>query len=235
MVNIFDQMAAESAKAGKTEPEQSLPDSPQAEHTDEPERTPQRLREAFQALLKEGLLEQVRKPNLYRTAMLELPALNELLEPLDFQARVDDVRGLVFLQVLRADQAGVDEDWTHPLIHRQRLGLEQSLLLAILRQHFVHHEQEAGVGDTNAWVAVDELVSGLGSYFGDGGSESKERNRVVTLLNQLKTHGVVSDPDQHGRVQIRPIIAHLANPDSLQALLQFMREQQTGAGQGEQS
>lgn len=231
MTNIFDRITAGPTETNNAEPELLQAELQTSGHTDEQERTPQRLREALQILLSDGLLEQVRKPNLYRTAVLEVFALNVLLEPLDLQARVDEVRGLVFLQVLRTGLESVDEDWSHPLVRRQRLTLEQSLLLAILRQHFVHHEQEAGVGDTNAWVAVDELVAGLGSYVGDGGSESKERNRVITLLNQLKIHGVVSDPDQHGRVQIRPVIAHLANPDSLQALLQFMREQQVSEEQ----
>jgi hypothetical protein len=189
-------------------------------------RTGQRLREALQTLLADGMLEQERKPNLYRTALLEQLALNAALEPMDLHARVDEVRGLVFLQVLREDHHEVEDDWSHPLVRRQRLTLEQSLLLAVLRQYFVNHEQEAGVGDNNAWVAVDELVAAMQTFLGDHGSEAKERSRILTLLNQLKAHGVVSDPDEHGRVKIRPVIAHLANPENLEALLQQLRELQ---------
>lgn len=227
MSNIFDRLTAPEAlqndNAGLADSGDGLSEQDQPASQDSG-RTPQRLREVLQFLLNDGLLEQVRKPNLYRTAMHELQQLNALLEPLDLQARVDEVRGLVFLQVLRDGADSVEDDWSHPLVRRQRLTLEQSLLLAILRQQFVHHEQDAGVGDGNAWVAVDELVSSLSSFTGDSGSESKERNRVLTLLNQLKTHGVVTDPDAHGRVQIRPVIAHLANPENLAALLQQMRE-----------
>lgn len=219
MTNIFDQMAARSAA------EQELDDSETQTPVVDSMRTAQRLREALQALLSDGLLEQAHKPNLYRTAMHELPQLNILLEPLDLQASVDDVRGLVFLRVLRDDQAAVEDEWSHPLVRRQRLTLEQSVLLVFLRQHFVSHEQEAGLGDSNAWVAVDELVALMSGVLGASGSESKEKNRVLTLLNQLKIHGVVTDPDVHGRVQIRPLIAHLANPETLEALLQQLLEQ----------
>lgn len=219
MTNIFDQMAARSAA------EQELDDSETQTPVVDSMRTAQRLREALQALLSDGLLEQAHKPNLYRTAMHELPQLNILLEPLDLQASVDDVRGLVFLRVLRDDQAAVEDEWSHPLVRRQRLTLEQSVLLVFLRQHFVSHEQEAGLGDSNAWVAVDELVALMSGVLGASGSESKEKSRVLTLLNQLKIHGVVTDPDVHGRVQIRPLIAHLANPETLEALLQQLLEQ----------
>jgi hypothetical protein len=44
-------------------------------------------------------------------------------------------------------------------------------------------------------------------------------------LDQLKGHGLVSAIDSHDRVNIRPIIAHLANPENLQALLHWLREQ----------
>ncbi|MCK9237131.1 MAG: DUF4194 domain-containing protein [Thiopseudomonas sp.] len=222
MTNIFDQITARAPV------EQALEDNEtqaaEQEVTLDPTRTAQRLREALQALLSDGLLEQAHKPNLYRTAMHELPQLNALLEPLDLQARVDDVRGLVFLRVWRDEQATVEEDWSHPLVRRQRLTLEQSVLLAFLRQLFVRHEQEAGLGDSNAWVAVDELVALMSGVMGDSGSESKEKSRLLTLLNQLKAHGVVTDPDSHGRVQIRPLIAHLANPETLEALLQQLLE-----------
>lgn len=222
MTNIFDQITARAPV------EQALEDNEtqaaEQEVTLDPTRTAQRLREALQALLSDGLLEQAHKPNLYRTAMHELPQLNALLEPLDLQARVDDVRGLVFLRVWRDEQATVEEDWSHPLVRRQRLTLEQSVLLAFLRQLFVSHEQEAGLGDSNVWVAVDELVALMSGVMGDSGSESKEKSRLLTLLNQLKAHGVVTDPDSHGRVQIRPLIAHLANPETLEALLQQLLE-----------
>lgn len=223
MTNIFDQITAR-APVEQAQVDNEVQATEQ-EVTLAPARTAQRLREALQALLSDGLLEQAHKPNLYRTAMHELPQLNTLLEPLDLQARVDDVRGLVFLRVWRDDQATVEEDWSHPLVRRQRLTLEQSVLLAFLRQLFVSHEQEAGLGDSNAWVAVDELVALMSGVMGDSGSESKEKNRLLTLLNQLKAHGVVTDPDSHGRVQIRPLIAHLANPETLDALLQQLLEQ----------
>jgi hypothetical protein len=43
-------------------------------------------------------------------------------------------------------------------VRRQRLNLEQSLLVAILRQHFVAWEQESGTGASQAQIAIDDLL-----------------------------------------------------------------------------
>ncbi|XLX40608.1 DUF4194 domain-containing protein [Ectopseudomonas mendocina] len=191
-------------------------------------RTPQRVREAVQEMLKYGLLEESYKPNLYRSALANIEAVDTILEPLDLAMGVDEVRGLVFVTVRQGEVAEQD-DWSHPLVRRQRLNLEQSLLIAILRQHFIAYEQESGTGATQALVAVDELIPQLQVYLGELGSEAKERNRVITLLDQLKGHGLVSALDAHDRVIIRPIITHLANPENLQTLVVWLREQVEGA------
>lgn len=191
-------------------------------------RTPQRVREAVQEMLKYGLLEESLKPNLYRSALSNIEVVDRILEPLDLAMGVDEVRGLVFVTVRQGEVAEQD-DWSHPLVRRQRLNLEQSLLIAILRQHFIAYEQESGTGATQALVAVDELIPQLQVYLGELGSEAKERNRVITLLDQLKGHGLVSALDAHDRVIIRPIITHLANPENLQALVVWLREQVEGA------
>lgn len=188
------------------------------------QRTPQRLRDAAQELLKFGLLEESHKPNLYRLIMTYAPEVEKILEPLDLKLGLDDVRGVVFITV-RQDEIVETDDWSHPLVRRQRLNLEQSLMVAILRQHFVAYEQDAGEGASDAHVAVDELIPQLQMYLGDPGSEAKERTRAINLLDQLKGHGLVSAIDAHDRVSIRPIIAHLANPENLQALLDWLREQ----------
>lgn len=191
---------------------------------DDSPRTEIILRNVAQELLRYGLLEESHKPNLYRAALNKITELNTILEPLDLVARADEVRGLVFLVTLAEPLTEERDDWSHPLVRKQRFTMEQTLLVAILRKYFVAHEQEAGTGSNNAIVSLDEIIPEIKVYFGDPGSEARERSRVTQLLEQLKTHGLVTTPDQHGRITIRPIIAHLANPENLSALLQWMQE-----------
>lgn len=137
---------------------------------------------------------------------------------------IDEIRGLLYVKV-RLDETPEQDEWSHPLVRRQRLNLEQSLLVAILRQYFVAWEQESGTGASQAQIAIDDLLPQLQIYLGDPGSESKERTRLLALLDQLKGHGLVTSPDAHERIVVRPIIAHLADPMNLQALLAWLREQ----------
>lgn len=191
---------------------------------------PQRaLREAALELMRSGVVEAARKPQAYRSLLAGRPEVAAILSPLALRMGVDELRGLAWLAV-DAEASGADESsedadaWSHPLVRRQRLNLEQSLLVAILRQQFVAHEMEAGVGASEAVVALEDLLPHLQAYLGELGSDAQEKKRLLGLLEQLKGHGLVSDVDAQERVSIRPLIAHLANPENLQNLLQALRE-----------
>ena len=237
MANIFDRLTArpegvETTDAGATADPEFI--SPRELDRDaasavQVSYTPRQIKDVALELLKYGLLEEQRKPNLYRTALTERDALGRVLEPLDLAMRVDEIRGLAYIVV--ADQVfdGVEGEWSHPLVRRQRLNLEQSLLIAVLRQQFVAHEQQAGVGSTEALVALEDLLPQLQLYLGDLGSDAQEEKRLRNLLEQLKVHCIVSEPDEHNRVAIRPIIAHLASPENLHSLLGAFRREASGS------
>lgn len=229
MSGFFDRQINRSVAANAgSEPEPSdeavTGESVEETTTNSEMRTLKKIREATQELLKYGLLEEASKPNLYRAVLTHPEEVTRLLEPLDLDIGIDEIRGLLYVKV-RLDETPEQDEWSHPLVRRQRLNLEQSLLVAILRQHFVAWEQESGTGASQAQIAIDDLLPQLQIYLGDPGSESKERTRLLTLLDQLKGHGLVTSPDAHERIVIRPIIAHLADPVNLQALLAWLREQ----------
>ena len=155
--------------------------------------------------------------------------------PLDLTLRLDTHRGIAFLVVAESTSESPDGDeaWSHPLVRRQRLTLEQSLLVAILRQAFMIHEQESGIGHSAAKISVDELLSQFLTYFDDSGSDARNESRLMNLLDQLKVHGIVTEVDSNLEVTIRPIIAHLANAESLSALLRVLTEKASSPEQSE--
>jgi len=227
MTSIFDKLTARSDAGGQTQADDARAGRADPgtvpEHSDS--YTPRRIKEAVLELLKYGLLEEQRKPNLYREVLTQRDAIGRILEPLDLIIKVDEIRGIAYVAVAEQLFDSVEDEWSHPLVRRQRLNLEQSLLIAILRQQFVAHEQQAGVGSTDAVVSIEDLLPQLQLYMGDLGSDAQEQKRLRNLLEQLKGHGVVSEVDEHDRIAIRPIIAHLANPENLQSLLQAFRDE----------
>lgn len=240
--DIFDRMAAQgaSAQAEQSLSKEELPapvESGMAAQSTS--RTPPNVRQALQFLLAHGWLESATKPKLFNLIAAQTTLLDALLEPLDLRVVVDDVRGLAFLAVV-PDYAGDDtdeseqDDWTHPLMKRQRLTLEQSLLLTLLRREFLQREQESGTG-TAVRITVDSLLPQLETYLGATGSDMQERKRLGQLLENLRTHGMVSDVDAQDCITIRPMIVHLLNPENLQTLLLRLRAvaEQGGAGHGE--
>lgn len=97
-------------------------------------------------------------------------------------------------------------------------------MTAILRQHYAAHEQEAGVGAGSAVVDIDELKPQLFTYLGESGSDARDQARLEKLLEQLHGHGIVSEIDNKAQITIRPIITHLADPETLQLLLHHFRQ-----------
>jgi hypothetical protein len=243
MSNVFDRMLEElDQEVGPL----NAPDS-SASHSDSPTDSespqdvqPQNLvgtsievKQVAQELLKQGYLEESKRPDLFRRAILRQADVQSVLEPLDLAMKVDSHRGIAFLVTtlrtanhlaLESAEQAEDEEWGHPLVRRQRLTLEQSLLIAILRQAFVMHEQESGVGSRDAVIAVEDLLPQFLVYMKDSGSDSKNESRLLHLLDQLKTYGIVSEVDKKQEIVIRPLIAHLANPESLTALLHVLTE-----------
>lgn len=182
------------------------------------------IKTTVQELLKFGILEAERKPNLYQITLTQQAAIDQILEPFDLAVKIDSVRGLAVLVVAQTFVRDDDNDeWSHPLVRRQRLTLEQLLLVALLRQMYVLHEQEQGIGAGGALVHVDDLIPQVQVYLGDLGSDAREQKRLRTLLDNLKSHAVVSDINEQDQFLIRPIITHLADPASLTNLLQHFR------------
>lgn len=225
MSNVFDRIVSGNGQSPKPQEWHSeLPDVPPSEVVDD---TSLEVKELTQELLKHGYLEEAAKPRLFRQAVVREREILRAFEPLDLAVRLDTHRGVAFVVVGEAalDSTEEGQSWSHPLVRRQRLTLEQSLLVAILRQAFVMHEQESGIGQSAAKVAVDDLLPQFLTYFDDSGSDARNESNLIKLLEQLKTHGIVSEVDSNFEVTIRPLIAHLANPASLSALLQVLTDQ----------
>lgn len=244
MTNIFDQMASEE------DPDNSIiermftsEDTPAdiGACAEDLAKTSHEIKAAIQELLKLGYVEETNRQELFRSVIIHQQSINNALEPLDLSVRIDSHRGVAFLAIVPStsnahqpiEGESEEDGWSHPLVRKQRLTLEQSLLVAILRQAFVMHEQESGVGQSPAKIAIDELLPNFLTYFGESGSDSRDENRLLHLLDQLKSYGVVSEVDKKHEVTIRPLIAHLANPESLTHLLTVLREKQQTASSDE--
>lgn len=229
MSNIFDSMLSsaddENSQQDKSQNELEL--SSFQENSTTPENNGKTLadvKEVTQELLRNGSIEESRKAALFQKAMIHSEAIGVALEPLDLLLQLDEHRGVAFLKVDKIETDEPGQEWSHPLVRRQRLTMEQSLLVAILRQVFIAHEQEAGVGESEARVAVEDLLPMFLTYFEDSGSDAKNESRLSNILDQLKTHGIISEIDKRQEVIIRPLIAHFADPASLTALLQTLQD-----------
>jgi hypothetical protein len=225
MKGIFDQITAKNAiqRGPELSDEPLKNDETSSDETILEKYTPVVLKSMVQELLRYGIVEATRKPNRYKAAQQHQKEINDVLEPLDLLMELDEIRGIAFLKVA-GQLFDKEEEWSHPLVRRQRFTLEQSLLVAILRQHFIAHEDDVGIGAEGAIVHIEDLLPQLQDFLGDLGSDAKEEKRLRNLLEKLKVHGIVSEIDAKDRLTIKPLIAHLANPESLETLLHHLKK-----------
>lgn len=226
MTNIFDQIAK---APGNSDTSPVMPATDTGTSPEQTSGTDKTVKEIAQELLRQGHIEETRKPAVFRYCITHESSINVALEPFDLRLRLDTHRGVAWLEVDKANITAEDE-WSHPLVRKQRLTLEQSLVLALLRHAFVMHEQENGIGQSVCKVSVDDLLPQYLTYFTDSGSDNKNESNLLRLLDQLKTYGVVSEVDKNQEVSVRPLIAHLANPESLSALLHSLQAQAAETG-----
>lgn len=191
----------------------------------EQKRTAPIIKETVQKLLKHGFIEhdQSKETNhLYQICKNSKEQINQLLEPLDLCLQIDENRGLLVLKILQrpTTEEQMEEAWQHPLVKRQRLTLEQSLLVALLRRYYLIQEQEKGTGTQSVRLYFPDLIHDAIVLIGDSGSDQKNERHVLKLIDQLKAHGIVSNPDQNNELIIRPLIVHFADPESLTVLLE---------------
>ncbi|MBL7002618.1 MAG: DUF4194 domain-containing protein [Gammaproteobacteria bacterium] len=184
------------------------------------------LKAVTQELIRYGIVEMSVKAKYYQACLTNQQAIAAILAPLDLKLEIDDIRGLAFLKVLLNEEQAAEDSWSHPLLRRQRMNLEQSLMVAICRQCFIEHELEAGVGAQNARVHIDDLLPNLNQFLGASGSDERDEKRLRQLLDQLKNYGLVSEIDSSDHVIIRPLIAHVANPENLQNLIAALKHHQ---------
>lgn len=227
MPSIFDELTSkpadqEAPKADKERDADTEPlDGDFFRQIDDELRTTRTVREVVQLLYKNGDIEESEDPGLYRAAVANADLVERIMEPFDLNVQLDELRGLAFV-VVRQEPGDTADGWTHPLVRRYRFTLEQTLLIALLRQHLIAFEMESGVGAGVAQMTVDDVVTQLHAYLGEPGSDLKDRSRALSLLEQLKNHHLVTTIDSNDRFTIRPLIAHVANPDNLSTLIRWL-------------
>ncbi|MBO6655883.1 MAG: DUF4194 domain-containing protein [Pseudomonadales bacterium] len=186
------------------------------------------VKAAVQELLKHGLLESDRNPKLFKLTLQRHSEIQPILDPLDFELVLDDKRGIAYLAPRHKDPdtdlSDEPSDQTHPLVRRQRFNLEQSLVIALLRQQFLSHELEYADQTSYARFSAEELNASLLLYMQSTGSDSLDNRRLTQILEQLRVHKLVTQIDDAGRFGIRPLIAHVGDPASLSSLLDHYKE-----------
>src|SRR5690606_2621371 len=111
--NIFDRMVTDAEEVSSvTSDRVESADCDAGSH----QNTATDVKRSTQELLRHGSLEESQKRDLFRLVMIHRSEISAVLEPLDLELRIDEHRGVAFLQVAQSAYENRDDAdvWTHP-------------------------------------------------------------------------------------------------------------------------
>ena len=129
---------------------------------------------------------------------------------------IDEPAGIALL--LSAQLDGTDDDADTPtLISRRTLTVYDTLLLIVLRKHFLDRETAGDVRIRIDMAQIEALMMPFLPLTGSTTSDRKKLNGAVDAMKKRKLLNVVRGEDE--RVEISPVIRYVVNAQYLEHLL----------------
>jgi hypothetical protein len=108
---------------------------------------------------------------------------------------VDESAGYAYLRQEADDAAeGWDEARLAPVpivLRRRKLSYHQTLLLVLLRERLLRHEQSSGA-DAQLYLKEEDLLEMLRPYFPESNNEKKFRDKALPLLRRADELNILS-------------------------------------------
>lgn len=144
---------------------------------------------------------------------------------------IDPDAGFAFLK--QEDSAPTEDgDWQDPaeapmprLLRRTPLGYHPTLLLILLRERLLHHEQAAS-SEVYLYLDEDQLTELLRPYYADTHNEKKLNERVSRVINRLVEIGILRRLNNRAEAiyRVEPILKAKLPAEAIQEVRQRLAQ-----------
>ncbi len=184
-------------------------------------RLPAEARRALVELLRQGVVAAESRRLVFDALCAHRTLIADHLADMYLRVLIDESAGLALL--LNAQSGGDDdaEEDAAALISRRTLTVYDTLLLIVLRKHFLDRET---AGDVRIRIDVAQIEALLMPFLpltGSTSSDRKKLNGAVEGMKRRKVLNAVRGEDE--RVEISPVIRYVVNAEYLEHLLQEYR------------
>lgn len=185
-------------------------------------RLPAEARRALVELMRQGVVVAESRRLVFDALCAHRALVADHLADMYLRMLIDEPAGLALL--LNAQPAGgsdADEEDVAALISRRTLTVYDTLLLIVLRKHFLDRET---AGDARIRIDVAQVESLLMPFLPLTGSTTSDRRRLNGAVESMKRRKILSAVrGEDERVEISPVIRYVVNAEYLEHLVQEYR------------
>lgn len=185
-------------------------------------RLPSEARRALVELMRQGVVIADSRRLVFDALCAHRTSIADHLADMYLRMLIDESAGLALL--LNAQLGGDDgeeEEDAAALINRRTLTVYDTLLLIVLRKHFLDRETAGDVRIRIDMAQLDAMLMPFLPLTGSTNSDRKKLNGAVEGMKRRKILNAVRGEDE--RVEISTVIRYVVNAEYLEHLLEEYR------------
>ncbi len=179
-------------------------------------RLPIEARRALVELMRQGVVVAEDRRLVFDALGAHRAAIEDHLADMYLRMLIDEQAGLALLLNARSDYEVDDRD-APSLISRRTLTVYDTLLLIVLRKHFLDRQT---AGDIRVRIEIAQIEALLMPFLPLSGSTSSDRKKVSGAVEGMKKRRILNTVrGEDERVEISPVIRYVVNAEYLEHLL----------------
>lgn len=190
-------------------------------------------RRAVVELMRQGVVMAESRRLVFDTLCRHQDDIRSHLANMYLRMQIDEPAGLVLLLQGEPDtetdsDATQSEEEAPALISRRLLSLYDTLLLLVLRRHYLDRET---AGDSRITIELDQIAERLIPFLPLTASQSQDRKRLNGSIEQMKKRRILAAVrGEADRFEITPVIRYAVSAELLERLLSEYRRMAAEAG-----
>ena len=187
-------------------------------------------RRAVIELLRQGVVFADTRRLVFNAIRTHHAVIADHLADMQLRVLIDEPAGLALLLSARPNGIDEDDDETASLISRRTLAVYDTLLLIVLRKHFLDRETAGDVRIRIDVAQIEALMMPFLPLSGSTRSDRKKLNGAIEGMKKRKILNAVRGEDE--RIEISPVIRYVVNVEYLEHLLGEYRRLADAAAAG---
>lgn len=184
-------------------------------------RLPSQARRALVELMRQGVVIAESRRLVFDALCAHRTSIADHLADMYLRMLIDESAGLALLLSAQLGGDEGEEEDAAALISRRTLTVYDTLLLIVLRKHFLDRETAGDVRIRIDMAQIEAMLMPFLPLTGSTNSDRKKLNGAVEGMKRRKILNAVRGEDE--RVEISPVIRYVVNAEYLEHLLEEYR------------